>query len=142
MTCPICGDIDNFIEQEKSNKEFHLPGYNYCGPGTRVVTRITQGSRPINELDKGCQIHDVEYMVYNDNDELLTASDKRLRNTAKKYGGVSGWLVNNTFRGKSFLERIGLFRPSSFAKYLTSSNPQIQKKVGEYLYKKISNYIS
>ena len=55
--------IDQLIEYEKDNKEYHIPGYNYCGPGTRVVTRhCVDNNKGINELDEACRIHDIEYM--------------------------------------------------------------------------------
>lgn len=35
----------------------HLPGYNYCGPGTD----LTQDVPPINDLDAACKRHDEAY---------------------------------------------------------------------------------
>jgi hypothetical protein len=37
--------------------ERHLPGYNYCGPGTNMAT----GAPPVNEIDAACQEHDEAY---------------------------------------------------------------------------------
>ena len=34
----------------------HIPGYNYCGPGTEDFT-----ARPVNALDRACRIHDLAY---------------------------------------------------------------------------------
>ena len=40
---------DNFeqemIESEKNNTEYHLPGYNFCGPGTKISTRLIRGDK-------------------------------------------------------------------------------------------------
>jgi hypothetical protein len=47
--------------------EKHLPGYNYCGPGTRLDIRLDNqdqpkpGEIPINKIDQACHIHDVAY---------------------------------------------------------------------------------
>jgi len=38
--------------------EMHLPGYNYCGPFTKLDKRIARGDAPINKMDAGCQKHD------------------------------------------------------------------------------------
>ena len=32
--------------------ELHLPGYRFCGPGTRLQDRLARGERGINELDE------------------------------------------------------------------------------------------
>ncbi|GBP42632.1 hypothetical protein EVAR_87183_1 [Eumeta japonica] len=41
--------------------ELHLPGYNYCGPGTKLQKRLTRGDKGINPLDEACKQHDIEY---------------------------------------------------------------------------------
>ena len=32
-------------ESEKNNRELHIPGYNFCGPGTKIGTRIFRGDK-------------------------------------------------------------------------------------------------
>lgn len=41
--------------------ELHLPGYNYCGPGTRLAERLARGDKGINQLDEYCKQHDIAY---------------------------------------------------------------------------------
>ena len=47
--------------------EKHVPGYNYCGPGTRLDIRLDSndqpnpGENPINAIDEACRIHDIAY---------------------------------------------------------------------------------
>lgn len=41
--------------------EAHLPGYNYCGPGTNLIKRIERRERGINKLDEYCKNHDLAY---------------------------------------------------------------------------------
>ena len=31
--------------------ELHVPGYQYCGPGTKLSKRLTRGDPGINNLD-------------------------------------------------------------------------------------------
>lgn len=41
--------------------ELHLPGYQYCGPGTKLQKRLLRGDQGVNELDKACKEHDIAY---------------------------------------------------------------------------------
>lgn len=46
--------------------ELHLPGYNFCGPGTKLEQRIARGDKGINLLDEACKEHDIAYSQTND----------------------------------------------------------------------------
>lgn len=63
--------------------ELHLPGYNYCGPGTRLQQRLAQGDRGINQLDECCKLHDIAYNQSSDLKERHKA-DIILLKMAKK----------------------------------------------------------
>ncbi|XP_044766921.1 uncharacterized protein LOC123322902 [Coccinella septempunctata] len=41
--------------------ELHLPGYHYCGPGTRLSERLARNDPGINKLDEACKEHDIAY---------------------------------------------------------------------------------
>lgn len=41
--------------------EIHLKDYNFCGPGTKLDTRLKRGDRGINKLDESCREHDISY---------------------------------------------------------------------------------
>ena len=41
--------------------ELHIPGYQFCGPGTRLQERVARGERGINPLDAACREHDIAY---------------------------------------------------------------------------------
>ncbi|XP_058986227.1 uncharacterized protein LOC131806273 [Musca domestica] len=41
--------------------ELHLPGYQFCGPGTKLEKRIQRGDQGINPLDAACRAHDIAY---------------------------------------------------------------------------------
>jgi len=41
--------------------EMHIPGYQYCGPGTKLKKRLQRGDPGINALDKACKQHDIAY---------------------------------------------------------------------------------
>lgn len=40
-------------------RERHLPGYNFCGPGTNVTRRMRSGVKPVNRLDQAAFEHDL-----------------------------------------------------------------------------------
>lgn len=46
--------------------ELHIPGYNFCGPGTRLSKRLARGDVGINPLDEACKKHDIAYEQYSD----------------------------------------------------------------------------
>lgn len=41
--------------------EAHIPGYQYCGPGTKLEKRLRRGDPGINALDRSCREHDIAY---------------------------------------------------------------------------------
>lgn len=41
--------------------ELHLPGYKYCGPGTKLIERLKRKDRGANKLDEYCKEHDIAY---------------------------------------------------------------------------------
>lgn len=44
--------------------EMHIPGYQYCGPGTNLKKRLARGDPGINPLDQACKQHDISYSIY------------------------------------------------------------------------------
>lgn len=45
----------------KTGIEFHLPGYQYLGPGTHLAKRLRRGDPGINRLDRIAKRHDIAY---------------------------------------------------------------------------------
>lgn len=62
--------------------ELHIPGYQYCGPGTKLKKRLARNDPGVNELDRACQEHDIAYGIAN------SVSD---RNKADKNLAKSAW---------------------------------------------------
>lgn len=63
--------------------EAHLPGYQYCGPGTKLAKRLARGDKGINALDAACREHDIAYSQHNDMNTRHQA-DKKLAEAALK----------------------------------------------------------
>ena len=74
----IGGDIQQILEKlpdlpfSKYKGEKHIPGYSYCGPGSRLDMRLDKygnpkrGEEPINRVDSACLRHDITYSKYDD----------------------------------------------------------------------------
>lgn len=75
------GMINTLID--KLPFELHLPGYQYCGPGTKLEKRLARGDRGINKLDQACRDHDIEY-AKNKNLNARHVADKILENVARE----------------------------------------------------------
>lgn len=64
--------------------ELHLPGYQYCGPGTKLAERLARGDPGINPLDSACKEHDIAYSKTRENPEARSIADKELTERAWK----------------------------------------------------------
>lgn len=63
--------------------EFHIPKYNWCGPGTKVEKRLARNDPGINKLDEACKEHDIFYSKEKDLSQRHEA-DKVLASKAFK----------------------------------------------------------
>lgn len=74
------GFINKLID--KLPFELHVPGYQYCGPGTHLKKRLARGDPGKNPLDAACKQHDIAYT--NTNSEERSIADKTLQKEAMK----------------------------------------------------------
>lgn len=63
--------------------ELHLPGYQYCGPGTKLDKRLKRNDPGVNGLDKACKEHDIAYAI-TDKTSQRNQADKILAKEAWK----------------------------------------------------------
>jgi Phospholipase A2-like domain len=91
--------------------EVHIPGFNFCGPGTKLEERLRRGDVGVNKLDEECKAHDI---VYASNSDKVTRAeaDKKLENAAwervkakdAKLGEkTAAWLTTNIMKAKRAL---------------------------------------
>lgn len=71
------------------NLEKHMPGMNWCGPGTNVWRRLRENVEPIDELDAACKAHDLVTETrgpYHSKGDArrLRAADKKLLKVASR----------------------------------------------------------
>lgn len=63
----------------KTGIEFHWPGYQYMGPGTKLAKRLKRGDPGINRLDKIAKTHDMDYAKARNLQDKWKADDKMIR---------------------------------------------------------------
>lgn len=87
--------------------ELHLPGYNYCGPGTRLQERLLRGDKGVNKLDEACKYHDIAYTNPNLSErhkadlQLMKMAKKRLHSKdASKGEKIASWIVGKVMKAK------------------------------------------
>lgn len=88
--------------------ELHLPGYEFCGPGTKLQKRLKRGDKGINTLDAACREHDIAYSKNKEINKRHQA-DKILENRAwervlSKDSSIgektSAYLITNAMKAK------------------------------------------
>ena len=73
--------IFNYVLNNDFMPEMHLPGYNYCGPFTKLEKRLARGDRGINKLDEACKKYDIFYNDYKDV-KARHSADRELQDAA------------------------------------------------------------
>jgi hypothetical protein len=88
--------------------ELHLPGYQFCGPNTKLKERLAAGNKGINPLDAACLQHDVFYSKEKNNikrhkaDEILAEKAwKRVKSSDASAGEkLAAMLVTGAMKAK------------------------------------------
>jgi hypothetical protein len=88
--------------------ELHIPGYNFCGPNTKLKERLARGDTGINPLDNACLDHDIVYSKTRDADERRIADNilaekawKRVKSSDASIGEkLSSMLVTGAMKAK------------------------------------------
>ena len=110
------GDLHSMIEKlpglpwSKYPGEKHLPGHNYCGPGTRLDIRLDEnnkpkrGEHPTTRVDKACYKHDLAYDNQNIRDrqkaDIDLIHDLNSINDPTVKERVSRVLIKGAMKGK------------------------------------------
>ena len=63
----------------KTGMEFHWPGYQYMGPGTKLAKRLKRGDPGINRLDKIAKQHDIDYSFAKNLQDKWKAGTKMIK---------------------------------------------------------------
>lgn len=124
------GLINNIIN--KLPLELHLPGYNYCGPGTKLDKRLARGDKGINGLDEACKLHDIAYKQneslhsrHNADLLLAKAAEKRMRESQHFPERAAAFAVNRIMKYKV---KQGMGVPLS--KVIKTTRDVVKKRIG------------
>lgn len=72
--------------------EFHWPGYQFMGPGTRLKQRLRNGQTGVNRLDRLALIHDLRYARAKNLKDKHTADRKMIASIDQfKKEGTQSW---------------------------------------------------
>lgn len=115
--------------------ELHLPGYQYCGPGTKLQKRLARGDPGINPLDKSCREHDIAYSKSSNLQDrhkadyaLEQRAWERVKSKDASFGEkAAAWAVTNTMKVKRKLG-MGIRRKVGFRKSVLTNVAKILKK--------------
>ena len=77
-------DIQKWLS--KTGIEFHWPGYQYMGPGTKLKKRLSRGDPGINRLDKLAKQHDIDYSKAHNLQDKWKADAKMIQGIDKLTG--------------------------------------------------------
>lgn len=88
--------------------ELHLPGYQFCGPGTKLEKRLERGDKGIDLLDAACKEHDIAYLkskeITNRHQADRLLAEKAWQRVISKNSGlkerVNAWFVANAMKAK------------------------------------------
>lgn len=96
-------------------REQHLPGFNFCGPGTNLTRRMKEGVQPMDALDKAAFEHDLVTETRGpfrgkDKPKAMRAADRRLMNAAIKLraeGYRPRWAADTVIAAMALLLKTG-----------------------------------
>lgn len=114
--------------------ELHLPGYNFCGPGTKLLKRLARKDKGVNQLDEYCKEHDISY---NESSSLQDRhfADIKLMKMARKR-------INARDAGRGEKIAAHLVNKAMLAKIGTTSKANTSVRKGNGLKKKFKQVIS
>lgn len=52
--------------------QFHFPGQEFTGPGTHIVSKLQQHILPRNKTDFATMLHDVDYLINNSDNPIVS----------------------------------------------------------------------
>ena len=85
--------------------------FNFCGPGTRLISRLKRGDEPIDILDEQCLQHDIDYRKAKNVTDIDKA-DQKLINAMDKIEGKNPVknIIKYGMKGKKKAHELGLPR--------------------------------
>ncbi|XP_073986139.1 uncharacterized protein [Rhodnius prolixus] len=109
--------------------EVHIPGYKFCGPGTKLQERLNRGDKGVNPLDEACKEHDIAYFKNKDlksrhkADRILAEKAwQRTKASDSSFGEkAAAWAVTNAMKVKVKLGGGGIKKKKKTIKDIISA---------------------
>ena len=116
----------------EGTEETHLPGANYCGPGTYLKLRLARGDKPTSYADEVSLRHDISYQAVSDGikngtitsmeevERLIREADntmlRELKNSTdfKKSAMIRNFVIHKIIYAKTKLENLKLLHAKQF----------------------------
>ena len=92
---------------------------NYAGPGTDLINRLKQGSKPISGVDKVAMAHDLRYQLADGDAEAERKADEKMVSKLKEKGldnKFNRMMGSVPIRAKMALENLGIFPKGHMSK--------------------------
>ena len=109
-------DIENVKSPMNVSYDLTMPGHNYLGPGTKLVTNLVSGNLPTDYNDLVAMQHDYQYVMAADLSDIQMADSEFIKDTA----GFEGMLTATAMAGKVLMNEanalIGAGQPDFFSK--------------------------
>lgn len=117
--------------------ELHIPGYQFCGPGTKLTDRLVRGDSGINPLDRACMQHDIAYSQSEDiqnrhkaDQELENRAWERVLSKDSNLGEkAAAWAVTNAMKVK---RKLGMGLVSANGRITTRRKRSKLKRVRKF----------
>ena len=77
-------DIQKWLA--KTGIEWHVPGYQFLGPGTKLQKRLKRGDKGINRLDRIAKQHDIDYTAARSLKDKHKADRKMIKSIERLQG--------------------------------------------------------
>jgi len=125
--------MEKLIARIGLTKEYHMPGYNYMGPGTNVLNRLERLDNPINIIDEIAKQHDIDFlMTSGEYTGGLLSNIKAIYKTYIDPLSIDGFIM------RAGLSLENLIRTITFGKIIFNTNlPNLSneetKVIGNYL---------
>lgn len=110
--------IDTVHNNEHQITDYTLPGYNYLGPGTKILHNLLNNIVPIDHLDRTAYDHDWDYFSAKDSNEISRADENFISTSI--YDGKMGKLSALIMKLKT-----KMFNPSNNLEHFTDLEKQI-----------------
>lgn len=89
--------VDNINHGDPEGSDYTIPGHNYMGPGTKIISNLNNEIDPVDEADFLSLKHDVDYALAEKEFDIINADLEFLANARdwESYAGGSALIAKD-----------------------------------------------